>query len=244
MFIQTLNHLLNEKEISKAELSRRAEIPYTTIDGWYKKSAEGVRLDTLQKLATFFDVSIDYLVNGKTNSFSLEETRIINKYRKLDAHGKTVTQLVLDEENKRMAAEKLNQITYKEAVEDARMIPLFLTAAAAGLAAPTEGEDYEMVALPPSAPRRTQFAVKISGDSMEPAILDGQIVFCSKEGGLGLRNGDIGIFCVDGAYYCKKYRTDGENVFLTSINRKRSDSDITIWSGGNRRLIFLGKVLD
>jgi len=244
MFLNTLTRLLDEKDISKAELSRRAGIPYTTIDGWYKKSADGVRLATLQKLASFFDVSIDYLINGEEEKFTLEESRIIGKYRKLDNHGKTVANLVLDEEVKRIAAEQLNRVTYKEVVDEKKMIPLYLTAAAAGLAAPLEGEDYEMIELPPNAPRGSRFAIKISGDSMEPDIIDGQIVYCSKEDGIGLRNGDIGIFSVDGAYYCKQYRSDGENVFLSSINRRRSDSDITIWSGGNRRLIFIGKVLN
>ncbi|MDR2359879.1 MAG: helix-turn-helix domain-containing protein [Oscillospiraceae bacterium] len=243
MFLKTLSQLMKENDIGKSELSRRAGIPYTTIDGWFKKSYDGVRLETLLKLANFFDISIDYLVHGKSDGITLEEKRLCTKYGKLDRHGQKVVSFVVDEEVRRITEAQLEQIQYRpESKRGKQYIPLYLTTAAAGLAAPIEGDDFEMIELMPEAPVRAQFAVRISGDSMEPQITDGQIVYCVKDG-ISLDDGDIGIFCVDGAYYCKQYRSDGENMYLISLNRKRSDSDITIWGSGSRRATFLGKVL-
>ncbi|MDR3149992.1 MAG: helix-turn-helix domain-containing protein [Oscillospiraceae bacterium] len=242
MFLQTLNQLMKERDISKSDLSRSAGIPYTTIDGWYKKSYEGVRLETLLKLSNFFDISIDFLVHGKSDGITLEEKRLCTKYSKLDKHGQKVVNFVIDEELRRVTEAQLEQVHYQPTDNAKQYIPLYLTAAAAGLAAPIEGDDFEMIELPPNIPRRAQFAVRISGDSMEPQFEDGQTVYCVKDG-VSLSDGDIGIFCVDGAYYCKQYRSDGESMYLISINRKRSDSDITIWGSGSRRATFLGKVL-
>ena len=66
MFLERLDMLLAEKRIRKSTLSRESGIPYTTIDGFYKKGYENIKLSTLQKLADYFDVSVDFLV-GKTD---------------------------------------------------------------------------------------------------------------------------------------------------------------------------------
>ncbi|MDR2530840.1 MAG: helix-turn-helix domain-containing protein [Oscillospiraceae bacterium] len=242
MFLQTLTQLLDEKGITKSDFARQSGIPYTTLDGWYKKSFDGIRLETLLRIARFFDVSVDFLLNGASDQLTLEESRMIGKYRKLDRHGKRITDYVVDEELRRLATDQHEKLTYSSNSEEVKMIPLYLTCAAVGSAAPIEGDDFEMIELSPKVPRRAQFAVKISGDSMEPMISDGDVVYCSKDG-VSMSDGDVGIFCVDGAYYCKQYRTDGDNMYLVSINRNRSDSDITIWGSGNRRATFIGKVL-
>ena len=65
MFLEILNSLMEERGINKSTLSKESGIPYTTIDGFYKKGCENIKLQTLQKLADYFDVSVDYLL-GKS----------------------------------------------------------------------------------------------------------------------------------------------------------------------------------
>ena len=65
MFLERLDMLLAEKGIRKSTLSRESGIPYTTIDGFYKKGCDNIKLSTLQKLAEYFGVSVDFLL-GKT----------------------------------------------------------------------------------------------------------------------------------------------------------------------------------
>lgn len=55
--------LMNERELSKADVSKGADIPYTTFDGIFKKGHENLKLPTLKKLAAYFDVSMEYLSN-------------------------------------------------------------------------------------------------------------------------------------------------------------------------------------
>ena len=58
-----LDLLMTEKNINKAELARASGVPYTTIDGLYKKGAENVKLSTLKKLCAYFGCTLDYLAD-------------------------------------------------------------------------------------------------------------------------------------------------------------------------------------
>ena len=62
-FTDKLDLLMNEKNINKAELARESGVPYTTIDGFYKKGADNVKLSTLKKLCAYFNCSLDYLTD-------------------------------------------------------------------------------------------------------------------------------------------------------------------------------------
>ena len=67
----------------------------------------------------------------------------------------------------------------------------------------TEG-NYETISVQESSvPKGAEFGIRVSGDSMEPVFVNGQLVWvqeCSE-----LRRGEIGIFMLDGESYIKKY---------------------------------------
>lgn len=82
MFLDVFDKLLKENNLNKRQFALKSGIPYTTVDGFYKKGYENIRLTTLRKIADFFNVSLDYLVFGS-------ETRSTdNKYNKLSPIGK------------------------------------------------------------------------------------------------------------------------------------------------------------
>lgn len=93
MFLEILDKLIAEKKINKSVLAKESGIPYTTIDGFYKKGWENVKLSTLLKLAAYFEVSVDYLVSGEgkrgtapkkeaaTESYTEGEKKVIAAYR-------------------------------------------------------------------------------------------------------------------------------------------------------------------
>ena len=58
-----LDLLMKERNINKAELARESGIPYTTIDGFYKKGSENAKLSTLKKICAYFNCSLDYLAD-------------------------------------------------------------------------------------------------------------------------------------------------------------------------------------
>ena len=58
-----LDLLMKQRNINKAELARESGVPYTTIDGFYKKGSENAKLSTLKKLCAYFKCSLDYLAD-------------------------------------------------------------------------------------------------------------------------------------------------------------------------------------
>lgn len=60
---EKLDLLMKERNINKAELSRASGVPYTTIDGFYKKGSDNAKLSTLKKLCSYFGCSLDYLAD-------------------------------------------------------------------------------------------------------------------------------------------------------------------------------------
>lgn len=59
-FIEKLNYLMDKKKLNKHSLAEKSGIPYTTIEGWYKKGYDNLRISTLKKLSLFFNTSLDF----------------------------------------------------------------------------------------------------------------------------------------------------------------------------------------
>ena len=62
------------------------------------------------------------------------------------------------------------------------------------------------------------FGVRVSGDSMEPLYLNGQIIWVHQQE--TLEDGEIGIFILDGEAYVKKYHQTPDGISLISMNNK------------------------
>lgn len=77
---EKLDRLMNEKGITKADLAREADIPYTTITSLYDKGYDNAKLTTLRKLATYFDCSLDYIADDDV------EERYIKRPLTIAAH--------------------------------------------------------------------------------------------------------------------------------------------------------------
>lgn len=102
----------------------------------------------------------------------------------------------------------------EEVKQPKRVVPLYDLPVSAGTGVFLDSssfEYYESEDVPPEA----NFAVRVSGDSMEPLFRNGQVIFVQSAN--TLEQGDIGIFIYDGDAYCKKL--DKENgVKLVSLN--------------------------
>ncbi len=61
--VEKLEKAMKEKGLSVADLARGAQLPYTTVDGIWKKGSENTKRSTLVKLARFLNLSLDYLAD-------------------------------------------------------------------------------------------------------------------------------------------------------------------------------------
>lgn len=210
-FLEKLDRLLEQRHLNRRSLSQKAGIPYTTIDNWYKRGYEGLKLSTVGKLADFFGTTTDYFLReeltdpeySKTQGFQVdfEEMGKLQKYRALDLYGKRAVDSVLETEYDRMThisqREQRGWITY---------ITCYDLAVSAGTGEPL-GDTYYTTKLEiPSerVPDSANCCLRVSGDSMEPAYKDGDIVFVQRLENGELREGEVGIFSLNGEGYIKQ----------------------------------------
>lgn len=96
-----------------------------------------------------------------------------------------------------------------------RTLPLYDLAVSAGTGQFLDGESYELIDAS-DAPRRADYALRIAGDSMEPEISDGSVVWV--HGCETLESGKIGVFAYGGQAYCKRLRINSTGTMLISTN--------------------------
>ena len=174
----------------------------------------------------------------KAPLYSSEPMDIARRYSDLDIYGKDTIRAVMETEENRIK----EQAELDAPPAEPKIIPLFWSASAAGIASPILGEDFDNYELKEEDPQGAMFAVKVQGDSMEPYFPDGSIAFCNKD---PLQDGDIGVFSVDGGSVIKQYHYDGfmGMTYLFSLNRNRSDADVVIPRSTGQTLVCQGRVI-
>lgn len=212
----------------------------------YENETSHPKEPVMYKLMEVLNVDANFLfqdvthVTSKRNDVTLAEYEHIEKYRALDGHGKKMVDIVLDEETSRMQAEAAQIEAEQEPAQPrTKVIPLLGGSFAAGPGEPDFGNmwtNYEV-----DADNKAEFAIRITGDSMEPYLHDGEIAFGLKH---NPQDGEVGAFLLDGEFLCKQYCMDSfGNVYLFSLNRRRSDADKTIMRSGDRTLYCFGTII-
>ena len=230
-----LKEILQEQGISISELARRLNVSAQTLYSMVKRDNQKVDFDMMMHICKLLNVPVERLCedNALPKMPDLREWQFIGKYRRLSESGRELVNMVIDHELSRREEEpSVNS-------PESKIIPLYLTPAAAGYASPALGDDYEDYAVEKGS--AADFAVRIAGDSMEPYIHDGGVVYVNHD---PLQNGDVGIFCVDGDMVCKQYYRDPLGmVYLFSLNRRRSDADVLLPPSSGRSLTCFGRVM-
>jgi len=117
-----------------------------------------------------------------------------------------------------------NSIASEENDAAPRLIRLYDIPVSAGGGNFLDESGYEEIEAPSYVPVAVDFALRVSGDSMEPLILDGQVIWVKEQEVLD--TGDIGIFSYSGDVYCKKLIADGSRAYLRSLNPSYDDIEI------------------
>lgn len=204
-FNQTVSRLLKEKGMTKASLAKACGIPYTTLDSMLKRDSDTARLAAVFRIAETLGVSVEELVfdDAKEPVLAPDQMRVLLLYGALDQRGKDTVVSLLEKE-----AEMIR--------DPAAVFPVYDAPAAAGAPLPVLTEEKTGVPSADPAPEGADFGIRISGDSMEPLIRDGQTVFVRQES--EIREGQIGVFLLNGESLCKKFTRREGVTRLESIN--------------------------
>lgn len=225
------------KSMTQKELAELIGSSIVSVQCW-ENGSKKPSADAIVALAKALSVSSDYLLGIRNDiridhniSISRDEHSLISDYRLLDRHGKNLVKTVCRLELNRNSAPA-----------EVQYIPRYVTPSAAGRSDPISNGDYEMIPVSPDVARRADFAVKIQGNSMLPNIYDGDIIFVRKTS--ELRNGDIGIFCVNGSMYCKHFfHCNNGGVELASTNPDFEETNIYIAPDSNYEFRVYGVAL-
>lgn len=118
-----------------------------------------------------------------------------------------------------------------------KALPVYTQPASAGTGMFLDSGDFDLVEVHNDLNRKADFGVKITGDSMMPEYIHGQIVWVHRQE--TLQNGDIGIFLLNGDAYIKKFVLHGNTVNLVSLNSNYSPIVIN----DSDTLLIYGKVI-
>ena len=245
IFAANLLRLMKENHQKQIDIARLLDVSKSTVSA-YCAGKQMPRMDKIEQLARHFGVPRSALIEDGAAPAPAETAvvsaaadpacPILPVYNALNDPG----QAELLRYGRYLAA----QPEYRALKPRGRVeyIKHYIVPAAAGYASPIEGEDFEYIPRPAETPARADFCISISGDSMEPYIHDGELVFVQRDA--PLREFEPGVFFVDGDVFCKQWCVDyAGTLHLLSANPKREDANIVIPRDSGRSCICFGKVL-
>ncbi len=253
-YIERIKKIKSERKITNDMLADMTGIPLGTLSKILAGISDSPKLSNIVTICEVLGCSLDYIVKGvpeNRNNYTLEdgEMHLVENYRRLDAHGKELTALVVDKELQRVIGSeykdnksakvfteaelraRLEGITTENAHLGKRPVLLYDLAISAGVGEFLDASTAKEIYIPES-PRTAEadFALKISGNSMEPKYRDGDILLVSECDSVEV--GELAVFVLDGSGYFKIYGGDR----LISLNKNYGDIMLkdfnTVWCGG------------
>lgn len=242
-YIERIKKLKSERKITNDKLSELTGIPLGTLSKILAGISDSPKLSNIVAIADALDCSLDYLVKGipeNNNNYALNryEIELVEAYRGLDRYGKDIVSTVITKEKERCLIStsvsdntELNKNTKRAKVLPAltsvgassaeigrRSVLLYNLPVSAGPGVYLDDNDAEEIKIPDNEKTAmADFALRISGNSMEPKYHDGDVLLVEAVSSVQL--GELGIFILDGNGYFKKFGGDR----LISLNPEFED---------------------
>ncbi len=244
-YIARIKKIKSERKITNERLSELTGIPLGTLSKIMAGISDSPKLSNMVLIASALGCSLDYIVSGtpeNTNNYTLsaEEISFVEDYRQLDTHGRELLAMVAQKELERVGviAEKpsakrkeaqkqngksatiLQMPSSKVSASDfsRKKVLLYDLPVSAGPGVYLDDSRAEEISIPDNEKTAfTDFALRISGNSMEPKYHDGDILLVEYTDSVEI--GELGIFVLDGNGYFKKYGGDR----LISLNSEYGD---------------------
>lgn len=238
--VDRIKTLVDEKGLTIAALERNTGLSNGIIKKWKKQSPS---CDKIIAIANYLNTSIEYLVLGTVaaKGLALDAQQLLEYYNRLDKMEKgmvlgkaeTLAELAAERAAKERAAEQTQKAIKiaapaadeqpdEEPEQDEEFyIDLCSLPASAGSGVQLDDGFTEPMQIKPTPiAKRANYAVKVSGNSMEDTYYDGDIVLVETCPDIAI--GEIGIFIVNDQGYIKQRGEDR----LISLNPKSPDVDI------------------
>lgn len=236
-----IKELRESKQISRIDLADLLGVTVGAISN-YENEVSSPKEPILFKIMECLNCDANYLFQdalkmpGMENTVSIDEYKLVEKYRSLDPHGQEHINTVLDWETTRVAAlnGKDARIKELEAINALPPAPRRIYTYLHKIAAAGTGfyfDDIPTDTLEAPYRENADFIVGVNGDSMEPTYSNGDLVYVEKC--QIVAPGEIGIFIVNSECFIKEAGETG----LVSHNPKYK------MIPGSEHIICVGRVL-
>lgn len=230
-FIDNVNREKKLRSMTSAELAELCGIPLSTLNKLLSGAIDEPKLSAAVAIARALELPLGELCGVEEDAFSDEERRLVLSYRKLDAHNRELIRMIAFKEEANEPATTKARILPTAKVGRAAVpartmsIPLYNLPVSAGEGMFLDDTACENIDIPLSAvDTGADFALRISGDSMEPKFCDGDMLLVKNQD--SVLPGELGIFVCDGAGYFKKFTGSA----LRSLNPKYEDMPLANFS--------------
>ncbi len=220
---QRIFMVLKQKRLKQKDLAAFTGISTSAISAWNKNNVNPAA-ENLSTIADFLGVSLNFLITGHEEQLAVPEdiNKLIVNYSAVDEISKKLIQ-ERAETLAELAAERAAEQEKKTAESvsssaDERCISLkplslryydYAASAGTGLFLDEAKAEELTVRSTPEA-QLADYAIPVSGDSMEEEYHDGDIVLVKSCP--CVRKGEVGIFLLDGSVYIKEY---GEKCLIS-----------------------------
>jgi len=218
MWLDTLSVLKKKSKKTLKQISDESGVPLGTLNKLFAGQTKDPKLDTVRSVVHALGYTLDDLDGKqeeikKTPFYSDEAMKLAEDYDdRMDDRGRETVRAIADfevarkleeEKSAKKAILKENRGMMEAAEEIACFIlPYYLHPSSAGTGEYSTGDEWEELTMKKRPPRGTSYVVPVHGDSMEPTYHDGDKVFVRA--GAEVRQGQIGIFIMDGEQYIKE----------------------------------------
>ncbi|PZI98494.1 transcriptional regulator [Staphylococcus aureus] len=234
-FKDRLKQIMSERKISQSELSRRTGIGRNSISDYLNGKNEA-KQDKVFELAKALNVNEAWLMGFDiSKNRKIENNDITSIYSKLTPPRQSNVLKYATNQLEEQNNDSDNLVDFNSYIQEKSEVDIY-GCASAGIGERLYNEPISKEFVRGYVPAH-DIALKVNGDSMEPLFKNGQIIFIEKSH--TIKDGQIGVFIINGDAYVKKVYVEDNRLTLVSLNKKYKD----LYFYDNESVRLVGKVI-
>lgn len=234
-FKDRLKQVMSERKISQSELSRRTGIGRNSISDYLNGKYEA-KQDKVFELAKALNVNEAWLMGFDiSKNRKIENNDITSIYSKLTPPRQSNVLKYATNQLEEQNNDSDNLVDFNSYIQEKSEVDIY-GCASAGIGERLYNEPISKEFVRGYVPAH-DIALKVNGDSMEPLFKNGQIIFIEKSH--TIKDGQIGVFIINGDAYVKKVYVEDNRLTLVSLNKKYKD----LYFYDNESVRLVGKVI-
>lgn len=234
-FEDRLKQIMSERKISQSELSRRTGIGRNSISDYLNGKYEA-KQDKVFELAKALNVNEAWLMGFDiSKNRKIENNDITSIYSKLTPPRQSNVLKYATNQLEEQNNDSDNLVDFNSYIQEKSEVDIY-GCASAGIGERLYNEPISKEFVRGYVPAH-DIALKVNGDSMEPLFKNGQIIFIEKSH--TIKDGQIGVFIINGDAYVKKVYVEDNRLTLVSLNKKYKD----LYFYDNESVRLVGKVI-